>query len=208
MSVHLLLNCPSMTKLTVRRPRRIREAGFNIIEMVFTLGIMAVITGVAVVQINTTKPAMVGDSGMRVIIYYMNQAREMAITQRRNMRVVFTAPNQIDIKREEVPGPTLTTIASVVMEGKVIYQVTTGLPDTPDAFGNSSATNFKVGSVDATEIKFAPDGTLVNENGKLMNGSVFVAFPSQSLSSRAVTVMGSTGRVRGYRWNGRAWKPV
>jgi hypothetical protein len=28
------------------------------------------------------------------------------------------------------------------------------------------------------------------------------------LSARAVTFFGSTGRIRGYRWDGRAWKTV
>ena len=35
--------------------------------------------------------------------------------------------------------------------------------------------------------------------------TVFIIFPGMQQSFRAVTVMGSTGRVRGYRWNGRSW---
>ena len=61
----------------------------------------------------------------------------------------------------------------------------------------------------ATEVKFAPDGTLVNQSGATLNGTrVPGDHERQPLSARAVTVLGSTGRVRGYRWDGRAWKLV
>jgi hypothetical protein len=35
-----------------------------------------------------------------------------------------------------------------------------------------------------------------------------LAIPNIGESARAVTVLGSTGRVRGYRWNGTNWKVV
>jgi hypothetical protein len=41
--------------------------------------------------------------------------------------------------------------------------------------------------------------------GGLTNGTVYLAMPSSLLSARAVTVLGSTGRVRGYKWDGRRW---
>jgi hypothetical protein len=37
---------------------------------------------------------------------------------------------------------------------------------------------------------------------------VFLAIPNAGFSSRAVTVLGATGRVRGYRWIGNQWTVV
>ena len=54
-------------------------------------------------------------------------------------------------------------------------------------------------------MKFGPDGTLVNQDGVTTNGTVFVAVPNLTLTARAVSVLGSTGRVRGYKWNGNSW---
>jgi hypothetical protein len=85
--------------------------------------------------------------------------------------------------------------------------LTAGLPDTPDAFGNTGPIAFGT----ATVIKFAPDGTLVDQSGQGLNGSVFMAIPNiqgTNLSARAITVLGSTGRVRGYRWDGSKWNVV
>jgi prepilin-type N-terminal cleavage/methylation domain-containing protein len=192
------------TGMTSVARRGTPEAGFSLIEMMFVTGIMGVLAGIAVLQIGASRPGLVGDGGMRIVLSQMNQAREMAITQRRNMRVVFTGVNTVEVYREEVPGPTLTLVRTVPMEGGVQFLLTAGLPDTPDAFGNATAQAFGV----ATEVKFAPDGTLVNQSGATINGSVFLAIASNSLSARAVTVLGSTGRVRGYRWDGRVWKMV
>jgi type II secretory pathway pseudopilin PulG len=187
------------------------QAGYSVIELMLVVGIMGVVTGIAVVQIGSSKQGLSGDGAMRVILSQSNQARELAITQRRNMRLVFTAPNLVEIKREEVPWPTaagpptLTTISSVLFEGGLQFQKIAG--DTPDALGtsdNATAIAFSI----ATEVKFAPDGTLIDQDGNTLNGTVFVAVPNQKLTARAVTFFGSTGRIRAYRWDGTGWRTV
>ena len=76
-----------------------------------------------------------------------------------------------------------------------------GLPDTPDAFGMHASVDF--GS--ATKVRFNTDGSLIDQSGGILNGTLVLAFNNVPLSARAVTILGSTGRVRGYRWNGKAW---
>jgi hypothetical protein len=165
-------------------------------------GIMAVMTAAAVVQIGTSRPAFRGDGAMRILASQMTTARELAIAQRRYMRLSFTTPNTVQILREEVPGPSTTVVRTTLFEGGMQFGLVSGLPDTPDAFGNSSSTYFGT----ATNVKFSPDGTLVNQDGAGINGSVFIAIPSTPLSARAITVLGSTGRIRLYKWDGKQWK--
>jgi hypothetical protein len=57
-------------------------------------------------------------------------------------------------------------------------------------------------------MKFTPEGTFVDELGQTLNGTVFVALANDTLSCRAITILGSTGRVRAYRWDGSQWKVV
>jgi prepilin-type N-terminal cleavage/methylation domain-containing protein len=178
-----------------------REAGYNLVELMLVVGIMGVLSGMAVVQMNASRPGLKGDGAMRLVLSQVRQAREMAITQRRNMRVVFDQGNRIQVIREEVPGPTLTTVSSVRIEGGLTYTVVTGVPDTPEAFGNSSSVYFGT----ASEVKFNPDGNLIDQLGRTLNGSVFVALSGQKLSARAVTIFGSTGRIKAFKWDGRVW---
>ena len=183
------------------------DAGYSVTELIFVVGIMAVLASMAVFQIGQSRPSALGDGAMRVVLSQMNAARELAITQRRNMRLTFVN-NTATIVREEVPGPTLTTLSAIPFEGGLQYTTITGLPDTPDGFGYSSAVVFSTATGTPPEVKFAPDGTLINQDGQPLNGSVFVGLPGQKMSARAVTIFGSTGRIRGYRWDGATWKPV
>jgi len=191
----------------VARGQGRRDEGYNLIEMMFVMGIMSVLAAMAIVTINSTRAALKGDAAMRVVLTQMNQAREMAITQRRYMQVTFTTPRTINIVREDTTTTT-TKLSSVPFEGGATFGVYTGLPDTPDAFGKSASTYFTSSAGVVTTVKFAPDGTLVDSNGQTANGSVFLSIPNLALSSRAITVLGSTGRVRAYRWDGSGWKVV
>jgi hypothetical protein len=171
---------------------------------------MGVVIGIAVVQIGSSRAGLKGDGAMRVVLSQLNQARELAITQRRNMRVEFNSGTTVVIKREEVPwpnalGPTLTTLTSVPFEGGLQFLRIVSLGDTPDAFGYATELAFPALT---TQMKFGPDGTFIDQDGATFNGTVFTALPNQNLSARAVTIFGSTGRVRGYRWDGSGWKPV
>ena len=190
----------------VRANNRFRQdEGFSALELLMTVGIMGVLMSMAVFQIGQSLPGYRGDGGMRIVIAQINTARELAITQRRKMRLTFTNGNKVSIIREEVTTPaTTTTLSSVLLEGGEGFNLASGVPDTPDAFGNSSATYFGT----ATQIKFDTDGSLTDQSGFTLNGSVFVSLANQPRSLRAVTVLGSTGRVRGYRWDGTRWKLV
>jgi hypothetical protein len=52
---------------------------------------------------------------------------------------------------------------------------------------------------------FTSDGSLIDETGIPVNGTVFLGLPPHVQSARGVTVFGGTGRVRGFRWNGVQW---
>ena len=141
---------------------------------------------------------MQGDGAMRLLMGQLTLAREMAVTQRRNMEIKFVGTNWVQIIRHEVPGPATTTLASVVFEGNVEYQLLPGVVDTPDNLARATACRLRP----TQTLTFNSDGTLVDDTGNPINGTIFLAVANVKQSQRAVTVMGSTGRVRGYKWNG------
>lgn len=137
---------------------------------------------------------MAGDGAMRIVMGQLIRAQQVATQQRRNIEVQFIGNNWIRLIRHELDGTT-TTISNVALEGGIQYALVPSIPDTPDLFGNGSALAFGGASL----IQFTSDGTLADQNGNPLNGTVFLSIGAQVTSFRAVTIMGNTGRVRAYR---------
>ena len=177
--------------------------GFTLIEMMLVVCVMGIVSAMAMFQIGSVRPGMQGDGAMRTVMAELNGAREMAIAQRRFMEIFFVGTNRIQVVRRDLPNGT-TTLRDVAFESGVQYGLISGIGDTPDTFGNGASTSFGA----ATAIMFSTDGSLIDAGGAPVNGTVFMAIPSVAMSFRAVTVQGSTGRVRGYRWTGSQWRRV
>lgn len=186
------------------RVSRDSARGYSVIELTVVLGIMVVVSVMAGLQIIESKPRLQGDGAMRVVLSQVRAARELAISERRFVRVRFTNGSQVQIVREEVPGPSTTTLSTVGLESGVKFALVSGLPDTPDGFGKATAVDFGA----ASAVKFTPDGTLVDQDGNGINGSVFLSLAQDTRTARAITVLGNTGRIRAFRWDGRVWKLV
>jgi Tfp pilus assembly protein FimT len=191
----------SMDRTIVHHARS--QRGISLIDVIVTLSIIGIVGSMATMQIGTVRRSMQGDGAMRMAMAQLNRARDMAVTQRRNMEVRFVNSKWLQIIRNDVPSGT-TVLTNVAFENNAQYALVAGVGDTPDGFGNSSAVSFGA----ATTIMFGPSGTLIDNNGDPINGTVFFCIPNVPESYRAVTVLGATGRVRGYRWTGAAWTAV
>ena len=99
------------------------EKGYSTIEMLVTVGIMGTIAAMASVQIGLARPAFKGDGAMRTVIAQLNVARELALTQRRFVRVEFTVDNEVRIIRKDIPNGT-TVIQTVPIEGGIRFGLT------------------------------------------------------------------------------------
>jgi prepilin-type N-terminal cleavage/methylation domain-containing protein len=179
---------------TIQRMRR--QDGFSLLEMMATLSIMAIVGSMATASLVTARRAYQGDGAMRLVMSQLNTAREMAITQRHNMEVQFVGGNWVRIVRHENAAGVTTLLSNVALESGAQFALTAGVPDTPDGFGATSPIEFGA----ATIVMFTTDGTLIDSGGSPINGTVFLSIQNQQESARAVTVLGSTGRVRGYKW--------
>jgi len=187
--------------MTATFSRTQSDVGFSLLEVMMTIVIIGLMAGVAVATIGTARQTSNGDSGMRVVLAQLNLARELSIEQRRTIRLQFDAPNSLRVIRNDIPAGT-TMLSSVIFEGHVEYLLLPGIPDTPDAFGRAQAVDFG----GAVTIQFNSDGTLIDQQGRPINGTVYLAIRGGTdRSVLAITVLGATGRVRGYRWTGQEW---
>ena len=99
-----------------------------------------------------------------------------------------------------------TQVTAVTLPIDINFQTIAGLPNTPatvpDGFGSGTvALDFDQGVAGAikNQVMFMPDGSAHDVNGSLNSGILYVARNGDLYSSRAVTIYGATGRIRGWR---------
>ncbi len=199
------------------------EQGFSLVELVTVVFVMMVLAAMAIMQTTSSTAASRANDAMFQIIGQLRTARQIAITKRRNVLVTFTAPNQIQLTVETLPGETpAAPIAPVFLNDGVpggnTFYLYPGLPDTPMGFGNSTALDFApaTGGTTGLALLFSTSGCLVGTTASSgfntvgdnnpVNASIFTGIAGKSNTARAVTVMGSTGRVRSYSWTGTTWQ--
>lgn len=188
-----------------------RERGFSMIELVVVLSIILIITAVSITQLRPNLQNARIDAAMREVVESFRQAREFSISHRRYVQVTFPANNQLQMVQLNTltvgAGGVNPILDTVTLSPPLIFNLA-GMPDTPDGCGTVNPivfeciTNGPVGGM-----VFQSDGELVDGTTFLpINGSVFMGFPGQQSTARAVTVLGTTGRVRGWKSNGNtAW---
>jgi hypothetical protein len=100
-----------------------------------------------------------------------------------------------------------TQVTAVTLPIDINFQVLPGLPNgpatVPDGFGSAvTAIDFDqnvAGGGIKNQVMFMPDGSAHDVNGNLNSGIVYVARNGDLNSSRAITLYGATGRIRGWR---------
>jgi type II secretory pathway pseudopilin PulG len=200
----------SATKTTAVRTTR----GFTLLETLVVCGIAMTVMAIAILQVVPASSASHADDATREVIEQIRQAREYSIENRRYVQIQFSSDSagRPDIVTTQKNSLTANAGADLVIstmdyEGPVQYCVCT-MPDTPDAYGNGSATYFydSASGAQATALYFQSDGELVDAaNYMPVNGTVFLAIGSNKTWARAITILGTTGRVRAYKTTGTAW---
>jgi Tfp pilus assembly protein FimT len=165
------------------------------------LCLIAIVAGMAVPIASAFLNDSQADSGVVSARAALTAARDRAISERRNIQLTFVAPDKIRLVRVEVPGGELTTIQEFTLENGMQFVKFDAVPDTPDAFGADAPTDFS----GVAPVMFTSDGSLVDSNGDVVNGSIFVGLAGQIDSARALTVFGPTGLTRAWKWRGAKW---
>ena len=187
-----------------------RARGFSLIELIVSIIVSVILTSIALVQLQPAIQGLRADAAMAQVKSVLRQARETSIAERRDIALVFVPPSTLQLFRFNIlPGGGGQVLAaapflSVPMEGPTQFMTFAGEADTPDAFGIPPVPagimfNGVVGGPPAG-MQFQSDGTFVSGAGNVINGTVFIGFPGTPSSSRAVSVMGATGRIKA--WHG------
>jgi prepilin-type N-terminal cleavage/methylation domain-containing protein len=183
-----------------------RSRGFSLLEMMIVIAIgltMAAITTVAWMPIAKQQHVT---TAYNLTLTTLRHARDQAAADMRIYVVSFATPGTITVTQD---SPTGTVLFTSVLPSDITFHVEPGVPTsptvrptTPDGFGTASSPfdfDESPGVGGGTTIYFYPDGTAQDNLGNVNNGVVYLGRPGDLYSSRAITLWGSTGRLRGWR---------
>ena len=183
-----------------------RNRGFSLLELLITLAICMTVAGITFLALMPMlKQSHVNaayDTALSVIRSYRNQS----ITQSKRYILTFTPPGTITVQYWEflVPvSPPPVTVATYTLPDDIQFAVQAGFPAAaPDSFGaGATAIDFDqgIGLGSQNYIMFMPDGSSQDTLGNFNSGVLYLTRPGDLYSSRAISVFGTTGRVRGWR---------
>lgn len=201
--------------------RQCGARGFSLLEMMIVICVLMIMGGISFMALQPALKDARANTAFESAMMPLRVARQRAIAERKQYIVCFgiaapagaltpVAPTaqSVQIFRWDA-GTALsaaTQVTAVTMPIDINFQTIAGLPNTPvtvpDGFGSATvALDFDQGVAGAikNQVLFMPDGSAHDVNGNLNSGILYVARNGDLYSSRAVTLYGATGRIRGWR---------
>lgn len=209
---------------SLKNSARHRASGFSLIEMVSVLGIIIVLATVSSVKLVPIMQQQHITNAYNTTVAALRLARDNAVGQRTSYSVTFANA----VAPSPYATITVAPVGAGFQGAQkaVVYQLPTdvsflaqaGLPTAstavPDGYGSgTTAIDFGwtingVGTGGQATIYFCPDGSSQRAPGTNNDGScpgtwdggvVYLARHGDLTSSRAITLWGGTGRIRGWR---------
>jgi len=178
------------------------QDGYTLFEVFVVAALVMTISAIAIPVTMAMVRNARGDSALVATASFLETARNRAVSERRNMVVTFPTTNSILIQRAEWPGPALTTVGTMTLEGNQEF-IREGLPDSPDLFGGPAEN--AINWTGAAPVMFSSEGTLIDAAGDVSNGTIFIVRRGDPTTGRAISIWGITGLLRTWKWRGSGW---
>lgn len=179
--------------------------------MVLVVLIIMIAASITFISIQPAIRSMRVNNAYQTTLSAFDTARARATGMRRIYALTFILPGTIIIT--DATTPAAPPILNVALPSDVAFDAELGIPATnataPDRLGNGQPDGpicFDIGvTVNcANTVLFYPDGSARDAAGNISNGVVYLARPQDLMSSRAISLLGLTGRTRGWRLNRNA----
>ena len=184
------------------------QSGFSLIEAVVVVAIVLIMAGVAIFQIAPSLKTAKSSAALQTTLGTLRRYHEAAVDQRRIYRISFIAPRTIQVDLvtfDNNKNQVFTFVSSIDLPQETQFVIVPGVPNgsgqTPDGLGTAqNAIDFSLDyGGGGTTLFFQKDGRSTDSAGRPNSGVVYIARPGDLSSSKAVTVLGATGRVKGWR---------
>ncbi len=185
--------------------------GFSLIEMMIVLSVLLIVTGIGFMSLQPVLKQTRATNAYNSVLGTLRRAHDEAVAERRVYLVTFddsVIPHKITVTQNDNAGKQLV---QTVLPTDITFHVEGTMPaPAPDGFGTGGkAIDFDqgVGAGGTKTIYFYPDSSAhdASVNGSVNSGVVYFGRAGDLTSMRAITVWGTTGRIRGWRVYGNKW---
>jgi prepilin-type N-terminal cleavage/methylation domain-containing protein len=193
-----------------------KTSGFSLLELMITLSIALILCATTFIAMRPMLNQSHVDSAYATTLMALRNTRNLAITQSHEYYVNFNPGGfpagtiQVQYQPPTVGGiaQPLQQVITYTIPTDMSFAVQAGFPaSAPDAFGAGvTAIDFgqALAGAPLNYVVFMPDGSsqafVVGNSGTYNSGVVYITRPAADFSySRAITVWGATGRIRGWR---------
>jgi prepilin-type N-terminal cleavage/methylation domain-containing protein len=193
-----------------------KNRGFTMLELLITIGISLTVAAITFVGLTPLLKQSHVDAAFDTTFTAISGFRNQATT--RTMSYILTFPTPGTITVQYWPGGVLVssapvTVATYTLPADMQFAVQAGFPNPgPDGFGDGTApvTFNPCTVVDAGQpcLILMPDGSAQDDTGNYNGGVVYLTRAGDLYSSRAISVIGPSGKIRGWHLNnpgGNAW---
>jgi prepilin-type N-terminal cleavage/methylation domain-containing protein len=193
--------------------------GFSLLELMITVSIILIMGGITFITMQPMMKQNDVNNAYQTTLEVIRNYRNQSITKSRRYIVIFApgavgppaTPATITVQYwgTGVPvAPAPVTVATYKLPTDIQFGTLAGFPtaagSVPDGFGaGGTSIDFDQGMGLGSQnyVMFMPDGSSQDTLGNSNSGVLYLTRASDLYSSRAVTVFGPTGRIRGWRLN-------
>lgn len=213
-----------MNNFGYRNSRHRSVRGVTLVELLIVVAIMTTVVSIGVIQLGSMRRLNSSAAIPLQLKIQLRLARQQAMSQRRAVTLQYDdQTKQVTIIRQpaagkavlslpDFPNPTGSTqVSTMTLTGNGVdpSDLVYGLPvSMSSTLGDStSLTTLPVNK--KINITFQPDGSVVDANGNPANFALFFYnSKAPELTASAVSVLGSAGRIKTWKYNGSANKYV
>ncbi len=194
------------------------QSGFSLVELLVVTIVIAIMAAFAQLSMRPLLNQAHVTNAYNTTLMALRLGREKAIEEKGAYQVTFNSPSAGAITVAPVTsamaacggsgGATVWSGAQTYnyyLPSDVSFQIIPGVPTgptaTPDGFGIAAyAIDFdQLAGGNSSSVIFCADGSAQDTNGNFNNGVVYMARNAELYSSRAITLWGLTGRLRGWK---------
>lgn len=210
--------------MKLRHPRLRTEGGVTLVELLIVVAIMTTVVSIGVIQLGSMRRLNSSAAIPLQLKIQLRLARQQAMSQRRAVTLQYDdQTKQVAIIRQPAAGKavlslpnfpnptgsaqvsTMTLAGNGVDPSELVYGLPVSMSST---LGDSTSLTTLPGNK-KINITFQPDGSVVDANGNPANFALFFYnSKAPELTASAVSVLGSAGRIKTWKYNGSANKYV